>query len=77
MERNIRLDEWVSGLLSLAIVCMAVYADPFLSAGLQETFMDAAVVAVLVLILYDRRKIYQLKRSRDALAAQLRDQPRE
>jgi peptidoglycan/LPS O-acetylase OafA/YrhL len=60
MGRNIRLDQWVSALLCVAIICLA-----------------ATGVAVFVLHLYDRRRISELKRSRDALAAQLGDQPRE
>ena len=77
MSQNIRLDQWVSGLLCLAIICLAVYAAPFLSAGLQGACLDATVAAVLALVLYDRHKISQLKRSRDALAAQLSDPPRD
>jgi hypothetical protein len=56
---------------------LALYAAPFLSAGLQVACLAVTGVAVFVLHLVDRRKISQLKRSRDGLAAQLGDLPRE
>jgi anti-sigma-K factor RskA len=77
MDRNIRLDQWVSALLCVAIICLALYAAPFLSAGLQVACLAVTGAAVFVLHLVDRRKISQLKRSRDGLAAQLGDLPRE
>jgi len=77
MDRNIRLDQWVSALLCGTIICLAQYAAPFLSAGLQVPCLAVTAAAVLVLHLYDRRKISHLKRSRDGLAAQLGDLPRE
>jgi uncharacterized membrane protein len=75
--RNIRLDQWLSALLCVAIICLALYAAPFLSAGLQVACLGLTGVAVFVLHLYDRRRISQLKRSRDAVAAELADQPPE
>jgi predicted anti-sigma-YlaC factor YlaD len=77
MGRNIRLDQWVSALLCVAIICLALYAAPFLSAGLRVACLAATGVAVIVLHLCDRRRVSELKRSRDALAAELADQPRE
>jgi hypothetical protein len=56
---------------------LALYAAPFLSAGLQVARLAVTGVAVFVLQLYDRRKISQLKRSMDGLAAQLGNLPRE
>jgi hypothetical protein len=73
MDRNIRLDQWASALLCAAIICLALYAAPFLSGGLQVACLVVTGAAVFVLQLYDRRKISQLKRSRDSLAAQLGD----
>jgi len=77
MDRNIRLDQWASALLCVAIACVGLYAAPFLSAGLQVACLAVTGSAVFVLHLVDRRKISQLKRSRDGLAAQLGDLPRE
>jgi hypothetical protein len=71
MDRNIRLDQWVSALLCVAIICVALYAAPFLSAGLQVACLAVTGTAVFVLQLYDRRRISQLKRTRDDLVAQL------
>ena len=67
--QNIRLDQWVSALLSIAIICVALYAAPLLSAGLRYACFGVTVAAVLVLQPYDRRKISRLKISRDDLAA--------
>jgi anti-sigma-K factor RskA len=77
MGRNIRLDQWASALLCVAITCVGLYAAPFLSAGLQVACLAVTGAAVFVLQLYDRRKISRLERSRDGLAAQLGDLPRE
>ncbi len=77
IDRYIRLDQWVSALLCVAIACVALYAAPFLSAGLQVACLALTAAAVPVLHLYHRRRISELKRSRDALAAQLADRPRE
>ena len=73
LGQNIRLDQWVSALLSVAIICVALYAAPFLSPGLRYACLGVTAAAVLVLQLYGRRKISRLKISRDDLAA-LQDQ---
>ncbi len=77
MDRNMRLDQWTSALVCFAITCAALYAALLFSAALQVACLAVAGAAVLILWLSDRRRIFQLKRSRDALAAQLRDLPRE
>ena len=71
MTRNLRFDWWSSALLSAAILCIAMYAAPLIPTGLQIACWAAAAAAVLVLQVFDLRKISALKRSRDELKAQL------
>jgi hypothetical protein len=73
IAKNIRLDQWVSALLSIAVACAGMYAAPFLSAGLKLACLAVTGAAIIVLQVYDHRRISQLKRSRDNLAAQLDD----
>jgi len=44
-----------------------MYVAPFLSAGLQIACFAVTGAAVLILQLYDRRRISQLKRTKDGL----------
>ena len=77
MNGNIRLDQWTSVLLSVAVACVGRYAAPLLSAGPRLACLAVTGAAVIVLQLYECRKISRLKRSRDSLAAQLDDMLRE
>jgi hypothetical protein len=71
LKKIIRFDQWHSVLVCLAIICLAVYAAPLLSAGLQVALWIVTGAAVLVRQIYDFRKISQLKQERDNYAADL------
>ncbi len=64
--RNIRFDQWTSALVCTAIACAALYVARFLSAALQIAFLAAAGAAAIAFWFFDRRRISQLKRSRNA-----------
>ena len=68
LDRKIRLDQWASWLLSVAIACVALYAAPLLSAASRIVCLAAAAAAVVLLRIYDHRNIAQLKRTRDSIA---------
>jgi len=69
--QNIRLDQWSSALVCIAIACVGLYASPFLSRGLRIACLAVTAAVVLAFFIYDHRKIAHLKRSRDDIAADL------
>jgi hypothetical protein len=70
-DRNIRLDQCASVLLSVAVACVGLYAALFLSGALRIACLTVTGAAVCVLQLLDYRRISQLKQSRDDLAVQV------
>jgi hypothetical protein len=73
MDKNIGLDQWFSAVLSVAVAGVGLYALPFFTTGLRIVCLVVTAAAVCVLLLYNFRKIAQLKRERDDLAADLDD----
>jgi hypothetical protein len=71
LKKIVLLDQWNSVLVSLAIICLALYAAPLLLAGLRIACWIVTGAAVLALQIYERRKISQLKREREIVAAEL------
>jgi hypothetical protein len=71
INRNIRFDLWASLLLSLVIVGAGLYAIPFLSASRKLAFLALPVAAIIVLLVYEYRRISRNKRLRDDAAKQL------
>ena len=71
--KNIRLDQWASVMSGVALAALGMYLAPFLSAGLRIVCLAMTGAAVIVLQVYDFRKISQLKRTRDSMAAELDD----
>jgi hypothetical protein len=71
LKKIIRFDQCNSVSVCLAIIGLAMYAAPLLSAGLRIACWIATGAAVLALQIYDRRKISQLKQERDIVAAEL------
>ncbi len=73
MNKNIRFALWTAVLLSIAVACVGLYAVPFLSDGLKVPCLAVTAVVIIILQVYDIRRISQLKASSDDLAAQLDD----
>jgi hypothetical protein len=71
--RNIRLDQWASVMVGIAVAGVGMYVAPFLSAGLQPACLAVTGAAIIVLQVYERRNISRLKRWRDETAAELED----
>jgi hypothetical protein len=69
--QNIRLDQWASLMVAVAVAGVGMYVAPLLSPGLQIACLSVTGAAIIVLLVYVRHKISQLKRSRDSVAADL------
>jgi hypothetical protein len=73
MGRNIRVDQWTSALLGVAVACAGLYAIPFLSAGPKLACLAVTGAAVIALQVYYFRRISLHKQMRDSVAAELDD----
>ena len=71
--KKIRLDQWASVMSGVPVAGLGMYLAPFLSAGLRIACLAVTAAAVIVLQVYYLRKISQLKRTRDSVAAELDD----
>jgi len=73
MNHLIRLDQAAGLLLCVGAASVGMYAIPFLSTGLQLACWAATAAAIVIIQLYDQRKISHLKLMRDDLATQLKE----
>jgi hypothetical protein len=73
MNHLIRLDQGSAVLLCTGVASVGMYAVPFLSAGLQLACWAVTAVAIVIVQLYEQRKISRLKLMRDELATQLKE----
>jgi hypothetical protein len=71
IDQNIRLDRWAALLSCAAIAGVALYATQLLSAGGKLACIAGTGAALLLLLMYERRKISHLKQWRDSLAEEL------
>jgi hypothetical protein len=71
--RNIYFAWWNTVLLSLGILCIAVYVSAMLSAPLRIACYAGTPAAMLALLIYNYRRISDLKFLRDRIGAELDD----
>jgi hypothetical protein len=70
LVKVIPLDRWTSVFISAEIISLGLYAGPFLSAAVRAACWAAAGLAVVILQVYDCRRISELMRIRDSLEPQ-------
>jgi hypothetical protein len=73
IDHIIRLDQGAAFLLCLGVASVGMYAVPFLSAGLQLACWAVTAAAIVIIQLYEQRKISRLKLMRDDVAAELKN----
>jgi hypothetical protein len=77
LGQNIRIDLLSSALLCIGVASVAMYAVPFLSAGLRFACCAVAAAAIAAILLYEYRRISDLKRMRNEVAADMEDPAQE
>jgi hypothetical protein len=73
LGQNIRIDLWSSVALCLGVASLGMYAVPFLSVGLQIACLAATAAAIVAILVYEYRRLSDLKLMRSELAADMKE----